>query len=122
MKKKLIVGMIVLSFGFIATHQTMAQESLIVSKGIQKVANKKAFNDEEVMKSHITATTVSQDWVVSKGVNNVGKSETAAVDNIRSTRNNDWAISKGVHRVKESKPADEKNGLEETSPAITKGR
>jgi hypothetical protein len=120
MKKTLIVGLILIGFGLFTSHQLMAQTAWTVSKDVQKVANKELFSDEELMKSHIHAMSLNQSWVVSKGVSNVGRTETAvATGNIRSS-NNDWAISKGVHRVKASKPAKENKDLFKTSPAITR--
>jgi hypothetical protein len=119
MNKKLIVGLILIGFGLFTTQQLMAQ-TWTVSKDVQKVANKKMFSDEEIAKSHIHAISLDQNWLVSKGVNNVGQTETAAQGNIRSTGNNDWAITKGVHRVKSSKSVEEKKDLFETGPEITR--
>lgn len=120
MRKKLLVGLILVGFGLFANHQLMAQTAWTVSKDVQKVANKQLFNDEELKKSHIHAMSLSQSWVVSKGVNNIGSTEPVAAGNIRSKGSNDWAISKGVHRVKDSKPAKENKDLFQTSPAITR--
>ena len=120
MNNKLIAGLILIGFGLFATQQTMAQTPWSVSKDVQKVANKKMFSDEELAKSHIHAISLNQNWVVSKGVNNVGRTETAVAGNIRSTNNNDWTISKGVHRVKSSKPVEENKDLFKTGPEITR--
>ena len=121
MKKTLLVGLILIGFGLFTSHQAMAQSSSwTVSKDVQKVANKKMFSDEEIAKSHIHAISLNQNWVVSKGVNNVGRTETASAGNIRSAGNNDWTISKGVHRVKSSKSVEENKDLFKTGPEITR--
>ena len=74
-----------------------AQNSLTVSKGVQHVANKKAFEDEAARKSQLQANSVEfPAIVVSKGVS--GSSETSSVGNIESTGYPAVAVSKGVAR------------------------
>ena len=71
--------------------------SLVVSKGVQHVANKKAFADEDAKRFHIQARSVEfPAIVVSKGIatSNVLPSE----GNITSAGYPSWAISKGVAR------------------------
>lgn len=68
-----------------------------VSKDVQRVANKKAFENEEIKKSHIQASTVSfPAIVISKGI--VRPTDTYAQGNIISKGYPTWAISKGVAR------------------------
>ena len=74
-----------------------AQNSLTVSKGVQHVANKKAFEDEKARKSQLQANSVEfPAIVVSKGV--AGSSETPSLGNIESTGYPAVAVSKGVAR------------------------
>jgi hypothetical protein len=103
-----LMTMLVLGGAIIAN----AQSSLTVSKGVQHVANKKAFEDEKARKSQLQANSVEfPAIVVSKGV--AGSSETATVGNMESTGYPAVAVSKGVARQslqksqKKAKQADE---------------
>ena len=74
-----------------------AQNSLTVSKGVQHVANKKAFEDEKARKSQLQANSVEfPAIVVSKGV--ASTSENQSAGNIESTGYPAVAVSKGVAR------------------------
>ncbi len=71
--------------------------SLIVSKGVQHVANKKAFEDENASKSHIQAKSVEFPAIVfSKGIAQANAE--LAEGNIESKGYPTWTISKGVAR------------------------
>ncbi len=72
--------------------------SWIVSKDVQKVSNKKNFENEAKRGSQLQTTSTSQAWVISKGVNRQGKTEAGTKGNIRSTGIPAWTISKGVHQ------------------------
>jgi len=65
-----------------------------VSKDVQKVANKKAF---EAPTLNIQANSLNHAWVISKGVNR----GTAATEqgNVASKGIPAWTISKGVQRI-----------------------
>lgn len=70
--------------------------SLTVSKGVQHVANKKAFEDEKNQKNSLEARSLSfPAIVVSKGV--VQQDEVVA-GNVQSKGYPAWSISKGVAR------------------------
>jgi len=76
-----------------------AQSTFPVSKGVQRYANKGAF-DEETQKSNIQAKSVEFPAIaVSKGVIFPTNVETAG--NIESRGYPTWAISKGVARQNE---------------------
>ena len=101
---KLINGKIALialfSLGaFVAQAQT---PSWIVSKNVQKVANKKAFADTDDSKSQLTTETRAYaPRIVSKGVhriNNPAVGDAKATGNMVSKGYPAWTISKGVHR------------------------
>ncbi|HMG90506.1 MAG TPA: hypothetical protein VK589_10605 [Chryseolinea sp.] len=119
MNKKIFLGLIVLGCGVFISSQSLAQ-SWVVSKDVQKVANKKSFEDKELMKSHIQAMSVSQNWVVSKGVNSIGRAETSVAGNIRSTGNTDWIIGKGVQQIKRKKSVTEREDPFKLGPEITR--
>ncbi|MBA4053820.1 MAG: hypothetical protein C0490_03835 [Marivirga sp.] len=69
----------------------------MVSKDVQKVANKRAFETERLRSTQIQAKSLSQAWAVSKGVNRgIGATEEG---NIRSKGIPAWTISKGVQRI-----------------------
>jgi hypothetical protein len=70
---------------------------IVVSKGVQLIANKKVFDDENARKSNIQAKSVEfPAIVVSKGV--AQSSEQVAEGNVESKGYPTWAISKGVAR------------------------
>ena len=68
-----------------------------VSKDVQKVANKKAFEAERLASTNIQAQSLSQAWVVSKGVNRGAGS--SGEGNVVSKGIPAWTISKGVQRI-----------------------
>ncbi len=78
--------------------QSKNDPSWIVSKDVQKVANKKNFEDEAKRGSQLQAKSISQLWVISKGVNRPSGAETITKGNVVSKGIPDWTISKGVHR------------------------
>lgn len=93
--KNHIKSITLLGLMFMASAALNAQS--IVSKDVQRVANKKAFESEEFTKSNIQA--VSQPFsamVISKGI--VSSTDTAPQGNIVSKGYPTWAISKGVAR------------------------
>lgn len=85
-----------LLFSILANAQN-GNTSLTVSKGVQQVANKKAFANEITRKSHIQANSVEfPAIVVSKGI---FRPVSVPMDgNIASKGYPAWAISKGVAR------------------------
>jgi hypothetical protein len=69
--------------------------TLVVSKGVQHVANKKAFEDENARKSNIQARSVAFPAIVlSKGV--VQSNDQPTEGNIVSNGYPTWTISKDV--------------------------
>ena len=75
-----------------------AQSSLVVSKGVQHVANKKMFEAEMQKKSNVNVTSVdASPIVVSKGVHNIGTpAEEATVKGNMTSNYPYWTVSKGV--------------------------
>lgn len=87
----------VLLLAAILVNAQNGNQPLVVSKGVQLIANKKAFDDENARKSSIQATSVAfPAIVVSKGV--AQSNEQVASGNIESKGYPTWAISKGVAR------------------------
>lgn len=78
--------------------QSKNDPSWMVSKDVQKVANKKNFEAESKRGSQVQANSISQLWVVSKGVNSTKSSEAVAKGNVASKGIPAWTISKGVHQ------------------------
>jgi hypothetical protein len=74
-----------------------SSNALVVSKGVQQYANKKAFENEKQNNSHIQAKSVPFPAIVlSKGI---ARPEAVEVQgNIESKGYPTWAISKGVAR------------------------
>lgn len=82
----------------IAAIGVNAQSSLVVSKGVQQVANKKTFEAEKQKKSNVNVKSVeASPIVVSKGVHSIGKSanEISMKGNMES-KYPYWTVSKGV--------------------------
>lgn len=88
-------------FASIAMSVTLMAQSvtspLIVSKGVQQVANKNSFDNDDFKKSNIQA--FSQPFpapVISKGI--IQSNDAGSQGNIVSKGYPTWAISKGVAR------------------------
>lgn len=92
----LVTGLFLTAFTF---AQAQSGTAWTTSKGVQKVSNKQLFNDEDLQKSHIQATSVSSTWNVSKGVQTIGDNNNVAEVNVVSNNDASWAISKGVHQM-----------------------
>lgn len=103
--KNLIKSIAVVGFLFGASTALNAQSvnsPLVVSKGVQQVANKKAFEDNDLKKSNILA--YSQPFpatVISKGI--FRSTGTESQGNIVSKGYPTWAISKGIARQNQEK-------------------
>jgi hypothetical protein len=91
----LVAGLFLTALTF---AQAQSNAAWTTSKGVQKVANKQLFNDEDLQKSHIQATSVSSTWNISKGVHQQKNSEVTPV-NIIASENPSWVISKDVQRM-----------------------
>jgi hypothetical protein len=104
--KKVITGFLLLGISALATAQSGNDPEWHVSKGVQKVANKKSFEDEIVRASYITPVTLDRSWMVSKGVHNLGKNNGVGVGNVASHGIQEWTISKGVQRIQHKKRFD----------------
>jgi galactitol-specific phosphotransferase system IIB component len=90
-----LVGL--MAMASIAVNAQSVNSSLIVSKDVQRVANKKAFENKNLTSSNIQA--LSQPFpaiVISKGI--VRSAASAPQGNIVSKGYPTWAISKGVAR------------------------
>ena len=119
-----IKGIGLLSILLLASFVIQAQNgnnSLVVSKGVQQVANKKKFADENKENTNIQVKTVAMPaMVVSKGV--AQTSQEPAEGNIESKGYPTWAISKGVARKNQemnSENAELNEYQEGTIPADT---
>ncbi len=76
--------------------------SWIVSKDVQKVSNKKNFENDAKRGSTLQAKSISQLWVVSKGVNQPTSARADSKNNVPSNGIPSWTISKGVHQMKKN--------------------
>jgi hypothetical protein len=98
--KKQVIGITLMSMFLMSAVFANAQSSSsawVVSKDVQRIANKKSFEDENARRSHIQASTVSLPAIViSKGIARPADDYTKG--NIISKGYPTWAISKGVAR------------------------
>jgi hypothetical protein len=118
---KVVAVMLLAGFSLALTTPSSAQSpAWTVSKGVQKVSNKKQFENQELTKSHITAATVDQTWVSSKGVSNIGSETAVAEGNIPSKGTPAWTNGKGVHQIKKSSPVTEDKNMFKSGPEITR--
>lgn len=118
---KILAGTVLLGCIFFISTPSLAQApAWTVSKGVQKVANKKQLEDRDAMNSHIHAAVVNQTWVISKGVSSIGNEDVIAQGNIRSTGTPAWANSKGVHQMKKSRTTSDDKSLFKTGQEITR--
>jgi hypothetical protein len=69
----------------------------IISKKVQRVANKQVFDNSDLRRSHIAANTTRPTWFISKPVHR-SKDTTVRKGNVKSTGTPAWTISKPVHR------------------------
>ena len=93
--------------------------SLVVSKGVQQVSNKKAFEEEKKTQPSIEATSVALPAIVlSKGVRQ--SSELSAEGNIASKGYPAWTIPKGVARQNMEDSKNKAEGNEYPSEGIAK--
>ncbi len=97
-KKVGLLGVFLASAAF-AYAQTNPNPAWTTSKDVQKVANKKLFEDESLRASHIQARPVSPTWVISKGVHRTEGDKEVAQGNVESKGIPTWTISKGVQRI-----------------------
>ena len=95
---KKIIGLLGLFLmGAFFTNAQSVNPNWIVSKDVQRIANKDSFAREELSGSQFRAKSVGfPSVVISKGV--FRREATATKGNIKSKGTNDWVISKGVHR------------------------
>jgi hypothetical protein len=70
----------------------------VVSKDVQKVANKKMYKSEN-RNGTIQANSLSSAWAISKGVHQSKADKTTEKGNVASKGIPAWTISKGVHSV-----------------------
>jgi hypothetical protein len=117
MRKTLLTGLILAGFAMLLNTELQAQTPWL-SKDVQKIANKKEFATEK-SNYHITAVSMDQSWVVSKGVSNLGRTETQSAGNIQSHGIPQWTISKGVHKINTKQPVNKEQEDYRPSPAIT---
>jgi hypothetical protein len=116
MRKTILAGLVLAGFAVVLSADLQAQTPWL-SKDVQKVANKKEFEKQST--SHITAVSMDQSWVVSKGVSNLGRTETQTAGNIQSNGIPQWTISKGVHQINSKQPVNKEQEDYRPSPAIT---
>lgn len=69
-----------------------------LSKDVQRIANKRNFEAENSTSINIRTKSLSQMWIVSKGVNR-GMTDRPEKGNIVSKGIPAWTISKGVQRI-----------------------
>lgn len=124
MKTKIFAVVILAGFGLFSGTDLLAQTPWL-SKDVQKIANKKQLEKDQLSNSNILAASIDQNWVHSKGIATVGSTEAKpSVGNIPSTGIPQVAISKGVHQVKpkkEIKKAPKEEEDFQMRPAVTGG-
>ena len=97
-KSGLLVAGILTAFTFAQAQSGNTSPSWTTSKDVQKVANKQLFNDENLRKSHIRASSVSPTWNISKGIHRKKGDDKRAKGNVASEYPT-WVISKGVQQI-----------------------
>ena len=100
-KITLMMAVVVLMTAGVAAAQTQSTTpSWIVSKPVNKIANKKLFEDHRLGASHIMVTTTAHpNRVSAKAVHRTAQPR--AEGNIPSKGYPTWTISKGIHRQSE---------------------
>jgi hypothetical protein len=98
-KSAALLGMLLMSIAFVHAQARQDVPAWTTSKDVQKIANKRMFNDDNLRKSHITANTVKPTWMITKAVHRVNKDEAVARNNVKSSGIPTWTISKGVQRI-----------------------
>lgn len=98
--KKQVIGITLMSMflmGAVFANAQSGSSAWVVSKDVQRIANKKSFEDENSRRSHIQARTVSfPAIVISKGI--ARPADDYTMGNIISKGYPTWTISKGVAR------------------------
>ena len=90
-----LIGMLLMGAFFVNAQS--GNPNWIVSKDVQRIANKDKFAKEELSGSYFRAKSVDfPSIVISKGV--FRREAIVTKGNIESKGTNDWVISKGVHR------------------------
>ena len=95
----LVTGLFLTAFTFAQAQSGNTTPSWTTSKGVQKIANKQLFNDENLKKSHIRVTSVSPTWNISKGIHRKKGDDMLAKGNVASKEYPTWIISKGVQQI-----------------------
>lgn len=82
-----------------ANAQTGTDPAWPISKDVQKVANRKSLNDPNLRRSHIHAKSLNAHWFVSKRATKASRESMMAKGNVASKGTPSWVISKGVQRI-----------------------
>ena len=100
-KRITLMGLFLLGVFFANAQTRESHPAWVVSKDVQKVANKKMYDDENMRKSHMMAPSIgAPSWIISKGVHRSGKESTQLRGNVTMKGYPSWIISKGVQRIK----------------------
>jgi hypothetical protein len=94
-----VLGLFLTGAFFANAQSNIDNPAWIVSKDVQRLANKKMFQDENIRSSHIYAVQVSPTWMISKGVHRTASDQVSAKGNVKSKGIPLWTISKGVQRI-----------------------
>jgi len=94
-----VLGLFLTATLFATAQSNIDNPAWIVSKNVQRVANKRMFQDENLRSSHIYAVQVSPTWMISKGVHRTASDQVSDKGNIKSKGIPVWTISKGVQRI-----------------------
>lgn len=97
--RKISLIAVLLTAAFFSQAQTTdTNPAWTVSKDVQKVANRSAFEKERLGSTSIRARSLNQAWVISKGVNRA-TAPASGEGNVVSRGIPAWTISKGVQRL-----------------------
>lgn len=97
-KRAGFLGLFLIATILVNAQSIKNDPSWMVSKDVQKIANKKNFENEVKRGSQLQANSISQLWVNSKGVHRAGRTEEGTKGNMTSKGIPAWTISKGVHQ------------------------
>lgn len=97
-KTMALMALLVTSISF-ANAQTGTDPAWPISKDVQKIANQKSLSDPSMRRSHIRAKSLDAHWFVSKRATQASRESMMAKGNVASKGTPSWVISKGVQRI-----------------------
>jgi hypothetical protein len=98
-KRAGLLGLFLIGAFMVNAQSAETNPRWVVSKDVQKVANKKMYESEN-RNGTIQAKSLSSGWAISKGIHQSAVDKTTEKGNVASKGIPAWTISKGVHQTK----------------------